>query len=103
MDAASLAKYDLLLNFMRGETQPKMKQLSGQIERVVICGNSMTQHDKVDEVLRGSYRTQELNKEVYSSIQASIDRFEKFLEALTEVVDVDVMPGELDFSNSFLP
>lgn len=63
----------------------------------------MVQPDKVDEVLRGSYRTSKLNVEVYEGISHVMETFEFFLDQLSETIDVDLMPGEHDFSNSFLP
>ena len=63
----------------------------------------MVQPDKIDEVLRGSYRTDKINKEVYQSISEIMDYFEEFLLSLSSTIDVDIMPGEQDFSNSFLP
>ena len=63
----------------------------------------MIQPEQIDEVLRGSYRTNKLNQEVYTNISDVIDSFESFLDNLSETIDVDVMPGEQDFSNSFLP
>jgi DNA polymerase II small subunit/DNA polymerase delta subunit B len=32
-----------------------------------------------------------------------LDHFESFLEKISSHLDVDVMPGHLDFSSSFLP
>lgn len=32
-----------------------------------------------------------------------METFESFLDKLSETIDVDIMPGELDFSNSFMP
>ena len=32
-----------------------------------------------------------------------METFEFFLDQLSETIDVDIMPGEQDFSNSFLP
>jgi len=63
----------------------------------------MVQPDQVDEVLRGSYRTNKLNHEVYGDIAQVMDTFETFLDSLSETIDVDIMPGEQDFSNSFMP
>ena len=40
---------------------------------------------------------------MYEDITKSLDKFDAFLNQLTEVIDVDVMPGEFDFTNSFLP
>ena len=63
----------------------------------------MVQPEKVDEVLRGSYRTGKLNEQVYSDISQVMECFESFLDKISETMDVDIMPGELDFSNSFMP
>ena len=63
----------------------------------------MKQPEKVDDVLRGSYRTSKLNIEVYSDISQVLEIFEFFLDQLSETIDVDIMPGEDDFSNAFLP
>jgi hypothetical protein len=47
---------------------------------VVIAGDSMVQPEKVDEVLRGSYRTSKLNVEVYEDISHVMETFEFFLD-----------------------
>jgi len=39
----------------------------------------MVQPEKIDEVLRGSYRTNKINNEVYKSISEIMDNFEDFL------------------------
>ena len=69
----------------------------------MIAGDSMVQPDQVDEVLRGSYRTSKLNQEVYQDISQVMEALEFFLDQLCETIVVDLMPGELDFSSSFLP
>lgn len=105
---------DFLLRFFKGElgstsikndmeVAPESRILASQIKRVVIAGDSMVQPHEIDKVLRGSYRTQETNTKVYKNISDVIDTFESFLDTLSETIDVDVMPGEQDFSNSFLP
>jgi DNA polymerase II small subunit/DNA polymerase delta subunit B len=40
---------------------------------------------------------------VYKGISDVLDHFESFLDKMTTHIDVDVMPGHLDFSSSFLP
>lgn len=105
---------EFLLRFFKGElgstcvkdnqeVPPDSRLLASQIKRVIIAGDSMVQPQQIDEVLRGSYRTNKLNQEVYSNISDVIDTFETFLDGLSETIDVDVMPGEQDFSNSFMP
>lgn len=69
------------MRFFRGEfPDSRSKQLVSQIQRVVIAGDSMVQPEKVDEVLRGSYRTSKLNVEVYEDISHVMETFEFFLD-----------------------
>jgi len=63
----------------------------------------MVQPSKVDEVLRGSYRTCETNKQVYGDINKTLESLEQFIDQVSETIDVDIMPGEMDFSNAFMP
>ena len=63
----------------------------------------MIQPNKIDDVLRGSYRTMKLNNEVYKTIDEVLESLEQFLDGVSETMDVDIMPGESDFSNAFLP
>ena len=103
---------DYILKFLSGELGSLIqiggktldtRVLPAQIQRLVIAGDSTVQPDKVDQVLRGSYRTSKLNSEVYSSITCAVSEFDEFLDHASQLIDVDVMPGEQDFSNSFLP
>ena len=51
----------------------KNQKLAQQIKRVIIAGDSIVQPEKVDDVLRGSYRTSKLNSEVYNDISQVMD------------------------------
>lgn len=42
---------------------------------------------------RGSYKTQNINREVYSEIQDTQEKFEEYLESILDTIDVDLMPG----------
>eukprot|EP00347_Sterkiella_histriomuscorum_P004668 403359564 len=95
---------EMLIRFFKGELGgPKNAKLASQISRVVICGNSIVQPEDTDQVLRGSYRVQNLNQRVYKTISDVLDTFELFLHNLSQLVDIDIMPGQDDFSSSFLP
>lgn len=59
--------------------------------------------EKIDEVQRGSYRTAQINTDVYANIKAAYTSMDAWLERVASIIDVDVMPGATDFSNSFLP
>jgi len=77
--------------------------LSAKIERLVICGDSVNEHEKSDIVNRGSYRTQTENKIVYDALNDNYDRFEAWLGQFIDVLDVDIMPGKEDFSSAYFP
>ena len=40
---------------------------------------------------------------MYQSITEHLDELEKFLSSLSSAIDVDLMPGEDDFSSAFMP
>ena len=40
---------------------------------------------------------------VYADIDATYERFEKWLKTFIDNIDVDMMPGSQDFSNAYLP
>ena len=66
-------------------------------------GNNIGEEAQIDEVIKGSFRTQEINERVYSNIASSLDYFESFVKCLSDHWSVDIMPGENDLSGSFLP
>lgn len=63
----------------------------------------MTQPEEIDEVMRGSYRTNKINERVYGGIKKAVGDFEQFMLDVCNDIDVDVMPGQHDFSGSFMP
>jgi len=80
-----------------------MNLLASQVTRLIICGDSVRENSKADEVHRGSYRTAETNKEVYADIGETYERFEHWIGSFLDKLDVDVMPGTQDFSNAYMP
>lgn len=53
---------ELFLRFIRGELGGvKNQKLSSQISRVIVCGNSIIQPEETDTIMRGSYRTHNVN------------------------------------------
>lgn len=97
-------RHQLLAQFLRGEFADVANQkLASQITRLVLAGDSMVQPSKVDDVLRGSYRTAKLNEEVYRGIDEVLGLLELWLDQVSQTMDVDIMPGEMDFSNAFMP
>ena len=54
----------MLSSFLQGQhLSAKMNQLAAQVTRLVICGDSVREHQKIDNVQRGSFKTQKINKE----------------------------------------
>ena len=95
---------DFLIRFLEGEFgSSKEKLLSSKISRLILCGNNIKQPKNSDEVLRGSYKTSSINHEIYSKLFESMTEFESILLRLSQVIDIDVMPGESDFTTSFWP
>lgn len=71
--------------------------------RLVIAGNSTIQPEEADLVLKGSYRSADFNQICYSKINDMLDIFENNLHKLSQVIPVDVMPGEFELTTAFLP
>ena len=93
-----------LRNFLRCDhPEESWNKLSAQIRRLIICGNSTFENKDSNLVQRGAYRTQDLNKQVYEEIDSVQDRFEDFLNSFLDTLDVDLMPGDQDFSSAYLP
>ena len=63
----------------------------------------MRENKDSDQVVRGSYRTTALNKEVYHDIDVSYDLFERWMSSFIDKIDVDLVPGSEDFSSSYYP
>mmetsp|Transcript_14891 Transcript_14891/g.18687 ORF Transcript_14891/g.18687 Transcript_14891/m.18687 type:complete len:107 (+) Transcript_14891:759-1079(+) len=94
----------ILSSFLKGQhLNAKMNKLAAQVNRLVICGDSVREHEEVDEVHRGSYRSQVVNRKVYEDISQTYARFEAFLGSFIDKIDTDLMPGSQDFSNAYLP
>jgi DNA polymerase delta subunit 2 len=69
----------------------------------VVCGDLVSENKTTDKVERGSYSAQAINKNYYEEVADTTDRLEDFMALFIDSIDVDIMPGVQDFSNSFLP
>lgn len=56
--------------------------LSSKVSRIIIGGNCIGDESDIDEVVKGSFRTHDINERVYSSISHSFEQFESFLEKI---------------------
>lgn len=82
---------------------PDERLLSSKISRLVIGGNNIGEESDIDEVIKGSFRTHEINERVYTNLADTLEQFEAFLLKTASHCDVDVMPGDNDIAGSFLP
>lgn len=98
------ATIELIARWLMGQFGTNNDRLlSSRISRFIVGGNSIGEENDIDEVVKGSFRTHELNERVYSNISNSIEQFESFLTKISENCNVDIMPGNKDISGSFLP
>lgn len=98
------ATIELLARWILGQYgSPDERLLSSRISRIVMGGNNIGEEQDIDEVIKGSFRTHEINEKVYGNLSHAIEQFESFLVEISKHCNVDVMPGENDISGSFLP
>jgi DNA polymerase delta subunit 2 len=102
--AQDMLSLEMLQRFLRGETgSQNERQMSSQIVRLIVCGNSTVSPEAADQVQKGSYGTHELNQMCYAKINDMLDTLELNLEKFASSIPTDIMPGELELSTSFLP
>lgn len=95
---------NLLAQFLAGNYGNQTERLlNSRVARVVMAGNHIAEEQDIDEVIKGSYRTSEINEKVYTSVSSSIEQFETFVKVVSSVCEVDIIPGDNDISGSFLP
>lgn len=93
-----------LSQWISGETgSDNDRLLSKRISRVVIGGNNLGEETDINEVIKGSFVTHDINEKVYSHVSNSIDDFENFIVKVSDKCDVDIMPGDNDLSGAFFP
>lgn len=83
--------------------KPKDQLLSSRITRFIIGGNNIGEEEDINEVIKGSFVTHDINEQVYNSISNSIESFEEFIKMVGQKCDVDIMPGDNDIAGSFFP
>ena len=103
LDQDSLS-LELFCKMIRGESVSVQEQkLMSQVQRIIICGNSLIPPEGVENVQKGSYGCASLNLNCYKKINQHLDTLEITLNKLTKYIDVDIMPGEFDISTAQLP
>lgn len=65
---------------------------------MVLCGNTFVTPDTIDSVDKGHGHA-ENNEVIYNNLVDLLDQTQEFLDRLSHVIKVDVMPGELELSN----
>lgn len=94
---------EMLQKFMRGETSKFEQNFAQKVVRVILAGNCTVLPDNTDTIWKGSYGAADVNQACYSKISEVLDSMEMNLEKLCKVVNVDVMPGDLELTTAFLP
>lgn len=95
---------EIMAKFFNGQYGTKEERfLNSRVLRLIIAGNSIGDEKDIDMVIKGSYRTQDLNEKVYNNLSNSIEMFEDFLVGVSQACEVDVIPGENDISGAFFP
>ena len=80
------APITILSQFLCGNYGTKAeRQLNSRVTRVVIAGNHIAEEPEIDEVIKGSFRTHDINEKVYTNISSSIEQFECFVKAISQV------------------
>ena len=93
---------EMLFNFLAGQGSSFERTLSQQIVRVVVCGNTMVSPSDLYEADKGLF-AQESNNKIYNKMGELLDQMQDWLERLSDIVPVDLMPGHNELSNGFLP
>lgn len=103
------SSYRLTLTYLIrlfGNQLEKFALLSNIIQntnRLIICGGIGQINTRVEEVDDGSYVKASFNEEVINSTMKNWDLIDEFLSKLVKVVNVDLMPGEDELTNSIFP
>lgn len=98
------APINLLTQFLTGNYGSKKERLlNSRVARVIIAGNHIGEESDMDSVIKGSYRTFNINEKVYSNISSSLEQFESFIKTISSVCEIDIIPGDNDISGAFLP
>jgi DNA polymerase delta subunit 2 len=96
---------NLLLDFFQQRLimNKNISNLISRIVKVIIVGNSVYCPEDTDLVEKGSFMKQDLNSRIYKTLLQNYDEFDKFLNNLSNFINVDVMPGPDDNSSSYFP
>lgn len=86
-----------------------LKKILGSIEgingvrKIIVLGNTIYTPPEAENVVKGSYLTQEENERIYHLMEDNIVKADNFLYELSSLSEIDLMPGQGDLSNSFFP
>ena len=96
---------NMLLNFIQntGNVSQIISEYANQIQRVIICGNSIYSPPDTELVEKGSFRKQNLNNTVYKQILSNYEQLDDFINKLTHYIPVDIIPSLDDLSSDYFP
>ncbi|CAG9310544.1 unnamed protein product [Blepharisma stoltei] len=92
---------NLLSNFLQGNLGNDSAEVAKNIVRFVILGNSLYKADKENSFEQKAYS--DISADIVPSISKSLEFFDTFLAELAGILPVDLIPGEMDPSNSSMP
>lgn len=93
-----------LIRFINGQlsVNPELRRVVRNINKLVICGN-MSYCSDLFQAERNSYLKEEITKRIYEDTYANYTKANDYIKILSGFVQLDIMPGEDDLSNSFFP
>lgn len=74
-----------------------------RVSRVIVAGNLILKDKDLDYNSVGAYAKQEQFKNVYAAINLKMKLADEFLQSVSSTVSIDLMPGDNDPVQAFLP
>ena len=101
----SILARNTLLHFIQNlnNLNEKTYNISNKISRIILCGNSIYSPDDSEQVEKGSYIKQELNKIIYETILNNYEKLDEYVEKISNYTTIDIIPGNEDINGDYFP
>ncbi len=101
----SILARNTLLHFIQNlnNLNEKTYNISNKISRIILCGNSIYSPDDSEQVEKGSYIKQELNKIIYETILNNYEKLDDYIEKISNYTTIDIIPGNEDINGDYFP
>eukprot|EP00343_Euplotes_focardii_P001345 CAMPEP_0205800516 /NCGR_PEP_ID=MMETSP0205-20121125/2188_1 /ASSEMBLY_ACC=CAM_ASM_000278 /TAXON_ID=36767 /ORGANISM="Euplotes focardii, Strain TN1" /LENGTH=277 /DNA_ID=CAMNT_0053063709 /DNA_START=46 /DNA_END=879 /DNA_ORIENTATION=+ len=77
---------EILLRFFLGQYGTSDERLlNSRVSRIILAGNNIGEEQDINDIIKGSYRTADLNERTYTNISTSIEQFETFVSSVSKV------------------